>query len=187
MQRSRTRSIAFCGLSIALLAVSAMIAIPLGPVPFTLQTAILVLIICVLTPREAILTVAGYLVLGGVGLPIFSGMRGGIGVLAGPTGGFLVGFLVGTAVGVLLHSLIVERTGHALLADIVGAVALLVCSYALGLGWLMVQAHLGLVPALMVAVVPFVVPDIVKAAVAIGIATPLRRAISREPRQTVDA
>lgn len=87
--------IARCGLSCALLAVSAWVSIPLGPVPFTLQTLVLAMLPGVLAPREAVLTVATYLVLGGVGLPVFSNMMGGIGVLLGPTGGFLWGFLIG--------------------------------------------------------------------------------------------
>ena len=88
---SRTRSIAFVGLSMALLAVSAWISIPVGPVPFTLQTFVVVFAFLVLTPRECVAALTGYLALGAIGLPLFSSMRGGIGVLAGPTGGFLWG------------------------------------------------------------------------------------------------
>ena len=94
---ARTRSLAFVGLSIAIMAVSAWVTVPLGPVPFTLQMFALVFAIVVLTPRECIAAVTGYLLLGAVGLPVFSGMRGGIGVLAGPTGGFLWGYLLGAA------------------------------------------------------------------------------------------
>lgn len=97
---SRTRSIAFVGLSIALIAVSAWIVVPLGPVPFTLQMLSISFVICLLTPKEAIATICCYELLGAIGVPVFSGMRGGIGVLLGPTGGFLVGYLIGVPLAV---------------------------------------------------------------------------------------
>ncbi len=106
----RTRSIAFVGLTIAIMAVSAWVTIPIGPVPFTLQMFAVTFAIVVLSPKEALAAVAGYLALGAVGVPVFSSMRGGIGVLAGPTGGFLWGYLFGVAAGVLLLYLVHTRT-----------------------------------------------------------------------------
>lgn len=91
----RSRSVAFVGLTIALIAASALIAVPIGPVPVTLQMFAITFAIVVLPPKAATAAIVGYLVLGAVGVPVFSGMRGGIGVLAGPTGGFLWGYLLG--------------------------------------------------------------------------------------------
>ena len=82
---SRTRSIAFVGLSIALIAVSAWITIPLGPIPFTLQMLSISFLIYALRPTEAIAAIYGYVVLGAIGVPLFSGMRCGIWVIIGPT------------------------------------------------------------------------------------------------------
>ena len=90
-----SREVTRCAVSIALLAVSAWVSIPVGPVPVTLQTMVLALICTALTAREAVASVACYLLLGAVGLPLFSGMQGGLGVIAGPTGGYLWGFLAG--------------------------------------------------------------------------------------------
>lgn len=90
---SNARSVSFVGLTIAIMAVSAWVTVPLGPVPFTLQMFAIVFAVAVLKPREAIAAMAGYLILGAVGLPVFSGMRGGLGILAGPTGGFFVGLV----------------------------------------------------------------------------------------------
>ena len=102
---ARTRSVAFVGLTIAIMAVSAWVTVPLGPVPFTLQMFAITFAIVVLRPKEAIAAIAGYLLLGAVGVPVFSGMRGGLGVLAGPTGGFLWGYLLGVSAAVLfLHA-----------------------------------------------------------------------------------
>ena len=91
---SRSRMVAFTALSIAIIAVSAWVTVPFGPVPFTLQMFAVSFAILVLEPKQAIAAIAGYLVLGAIGVPLFSGMRGGIGVLLGPTGGFLWGYLI---------------------------------------------------------------------------------------------
>lgn len=100
---SRTRSIAFIGLSIALIAVSAWVTVPIGPIPFTLQMLSISFLIYALRPLQAIAAVYGYVLLGALGVPVFSGMRGGIGVILGPTGGFIDGYLIGVplAVGLL--------------------------------------------------------------------------------------
>ena len=79
--RGSTRSIAFVALTIALMGVSAWVAIPFGPVMLTLQMFALMFALLALTPRECMAAIAGYLALGAVGLPMFSGMRGGIGML----------------------------------------------------------------------------------------------------------
>ena len=98
---SRTRSIAFAGLSVALLTVSAWITVPLGPVPFTMQTFVIVFLLLALKPSESLSAIAAYLVLGGIGLPLFSGMKGGMAALLGPTGGFLWSFFVAAAVAIV--------------------------------------------------------------------------------------
>lgn len=99
------RSIARCGVLVALLAASAWITVPLGPVPFTMQTFVLALLPQVLGTRGALFTVMVYLLLGAVGVPVFSGFQGGLGVLVGPTGGYLLCFAVGMPVaGAVTHA-----------------------------------------------------------------------------------
>ena len=73
----------------ALIAVLAQITIPIGPVPFTLQNFAIGLIATVFRPREAVLSVALYLLLGGIGLPVFAGGAAGFHVLVGPSAGYL--------------------------------------------------------------------------------------------------
>lgn len=77
----------------ALMAVSAWVTVPFA-VPFTLQTPVLFLCIGLLGWRSAALCVTVYLLLGCVGMPVFSALQGGVGVLLGPTGGYLLGFLL---------------------------------------------------------------------------------------------
>lgn len=108
--RSRTRSIAFIALCVAIMAVSAWVTVPLGPIPFTLQMFAITFAVVVLTPKQAIAAIAAYLVLGAIGVPVFSGMRGGFGVLAGPTGGFLWGYLFGVTAAVFFLKFVRART-----------------------------------------------------------------------------
>lgn len=98
---SRARSCAVVGLSVALITVCSWFAIPIGPVPLTLQMFAVPFVLCILRPSEAIAAITAYLGLGAIGVPLFSGMRGGIGVIMGPTGGFLIGYLFGVALAVL--------------------------------------------------------------------------------------
>ena len=91
--RSRTQIIITCALLCALLVVSAWFTIPIGAVPVTLQTLVVILIALLLPPKWAAATTALYLLMGTAGLPVFSGMTGGI---VRTTTGFLVSYLVGT-------------------------------------------------------------------------------------------
>lgn len=176
---SRTRSIAYVGLTVAVLAVSAWVTVPFGPVPFTLQTFAVVFAVLALSPKEAVASIAGYLALGAVGLPVFSGMRGGLGVLAGPTGGFLWGFLLGVALAALLHA--VPKRPSAAVDFAAGAVAVGAC-YVCGWAQYMTVMGAGPLEALLVTVAPFVIIDVVKIGAAVGVANAVARAAGRAPR-----
>ena len=175
-----TRSIARCGVCIALLAVSAWVTVPLGPVPFTLQTFVLALIPQVMGPRDAFFTVMVYLLLGAAGVPVFSGFQGGLGVILGPTGGYLLGFAAGMPVaGTIAHVGALPRKARGALAG----VALLAVSYVLGTLQLMNVYALDAPAALAVAVAPFVVPDMVKVMASVGVAERICRALGTSARR----
>lgn len=179
LNTSRTRSVAFCGLSIALMAVSAWITVPFGPVPFTLQTFVMVFVLLALQPREALASIGIYLGMGALGLPVFSSMRGGIGVLAGPTGGFLWGFLLGAvlALAILKFTGQAEVKKRTLPWDIVAAVVFLAVCYVCGWLQLAFVAGMGLDAAFATGVAPFVLIDAAKLAFAIVVARAVRRAV----------
>lgn len=174
-----TRSITRCGVCIALLACSAWITVPLGPVPFTMQTFALALLPQIMSTRNAFFTVAVYLLLGAAGVPVFSGFQGGLGTLLGPTGGFLLGFAAGMPVaGVVMRSGLLPRRARGALAG----VALLAVSYVLGTLQLMNVYAIDAPAALVVAVVPFVVPDMVKIMASVGVAERVCRALGTTAR-----
>lgn len=158
------KRVARAGVMTALLAVSAQVMLPLGPVPFTLQTLVLAMVSAVLDPATSVFTVLAYVVLGAVGLPVFAGFNGGIGALAGPTGGFLWGFVLGCALAGALAKVLDGRIG-AYPRALVCAAALVLVSYVCGTVQLMALMNLDLAGALTIAVIPFVLPDAVKVAV----------------------
>lgn len=150
----------------ALTAVCAWIAVPIPPVAFTMQTFAVFLTLGVLGGKYGTVSILLYLLLGLVGLPVFSGFRGGASALMDATGGFLWGFL---AAGLVYW--LTERLGTlpAMIA------ALLVC-YACGCWWFTVYAGTaGWAAAVMTCVVPYLIPDAIKLWLAHSVSTRLRR------------
>lgn len=94
---NKIQKIATIGVLVAVLAVCSQLAVPVGNVPITAQTAAVMLIALLLSPKYAALTVTVYILAGGVGLPFFANFKGGFGTLLGPTGGYLYGFVVSAA------------------------------------------------------------------------------------------
>ncbi|MEC4176300.1 biotin transporter BioY [Adlercreutzia sp. R7] len=202
---ARTRSVAFVGLTIAIMAVSAWVTVPLGPIPFTLQMFAITFAIVVLSPKEAIAAIAGYLLLGAVGVPVFSGMRGGIGVLAGPTGGFLWGYLLGVAAAALFLYVARTKLGvaggagvpklsraeraalpaprRALLflrsfgVDIVAGVIFTAIAYVCGWVQFMAVAQVDPLAAFLTACAPFIVVDLCKIVAAVICADAVRAVV----------
>lgn len=172
-----TKQLAATGLMAALLALCAWLTIP-TVVPFTMQTFGIFLAVGLLGGKLGSLAVGVYLLLGIVGLPVFSGFSGGIGALTGVTGGYLLGFLLIALVMWLGEWLFGTGTAVFVLS---GAVGLAVC-YAFGTAWyllLYTSAHgpVGLWTVLWSCVLPFVVPDACKLALALVLRRRLRRAI----------
>lgn len=155
------RKVAHAGIAAALLAVSAWVTIPLGPVPFTLQTMVLALLPAALDRASALLAVFVYLLIGAIGLPVFAGFGAGMGTLAGPTGGFLWGFLLGMAAATTLVRLL-PRSLPLMARTLAGDALLELITYTCGTLQLMLVMGVGASQALVIAVLPFLLPDVVK-------------------------
>ena len=160
---SRAQSIVRIALTIAIMAVSAWISIPIGPVPFTLQCFAVAFAICVLPAKECLASVGGYLVLGAFGVPVFSSMRGGISILAGVTGGFLWGYFIGALAGLAILAAF-KKMGkdRTFVACLCACVAYLLCTYFCGTVQFMGVAGASVQAALAACVIPFVPVDIAK-------------------------
>lgn len=173
---SRTRDIVIAGLMAGVMAVLGPMAVAVGTVPVTLQVFPVVLAALLLRWQWAGAAMSVYLALGAIGVPVYAHGTAGLGVLLGPTGGFLVGFVAGAAAGALVRPLLASRL-RGILADSIAALFVVGVVYLCGWAWLSLgPTHMPPLGALAAGVVPFVVPDAVKAAVAVLVALAVRRA-----------
>lgn len=173
----KTKDLALCALFAALIAVCAWFSIP-ATVPFTLQTFAIFAALGLLGGKRGTVAVAVYLLLGAIGVPVFAGFQGGIGALLGTTGGYLLGFLLTALIVWGMEARFGSKTGVFLLSAVLG---MLVC-YAFGTAWYLVvyartKGAISLATALGWCVVPFLIPDAVKIALAVLLRGRLKRHI----------
>jgi len=172
--RLRTLDLTYIALFAVLTAVCAWVTIPTGAISFTLQTFAIFTALLALGGRRGTYAVLVYLLLGLVGLPVFSGFQGGPGVLLGATGGYLIGF-IGTG---LVYWLVTARLSDTLPARLAAcALGLAVC-YAFGTAWFLkiyTAGPMDLQKALSLCVTPFVIPDLVK----LGLAATLAQRVKK--------
>lgn len=158
---SRIHTIVIVALFAALIAAGALFALPIGTVPFSLQPVFIMLAGLCLGPRAGAVTVLLYLVAGAIGLPVFAGGKAGLGVLFGPTGGFLWGFVLTAAIAGLGG-----RFNTSIVRAVLALVAANVVMYAAGVIGLMLALDLTFAKAFAAGVAPFVLGEVVKTALA---------------------
>lgn len=158
---SRLNSLTRIALMAALTVICAQLIIPLPftPIPFSLSIVAVLLCGTLLDKRSALIAQLVYLLLGLVGLPVFSGFSGGIGKILGPTGGYIISYLFVA----YLTALLLEIWGRRdLLTLSVSMGAGLAVCYLFGSAWLAYMSNISFVAALGAGVLPFVVFDLVK-------------------------
>lgn len=180
------RSMSVCSLFAALTAVFAQIAIPLpfSPVPFTLQVIAVLLSGALLGSKLGALSQIVYLLLGAVGIPVFSQFTAGLGILIGPTGGYLIAFPIAS----YLIGFIVERvttkennsTVKFILANSIAMLLGIVLIFGIGVLQLKFVASLTWELAFKFGVLPFILPDLVKIAIAILLVHSLKKVLSKQ-------
>ncbi len=162
-------SMAAAALGVAIITVCSYITVPgMGSmVPFTLQTFAVNAVCALLGWRRGSASVAAYILLGAVGLPVFSGMRGGYGVLMGPTGGYIIGFLPMALIVGFLYEKLRKKRALAWLSMLAGEIVM----YVFGTAWFVIvyPSPISVPSALMMCVVPYIIPDIIKCIAALFI------------------
>ncbi|MCR4402036.1 MAG: biotin transporter BioY [Firmicutes bacterium] len=179
-RRAGTSSLTRVAVFAALTSVLAFISIPLpfGPVPMTAQSFGTMLAGLILDPGEAASSQVLYIFLGIAGMPVFAGNSSGLGVLTGPTGGYLWGFVVGAYVIALLTRRGTHgkppSTTSSITACVLGGVLVV---YALGVLQLWTVTRLPLGKAIFAGALPFLPGDLLKACIAGSAGSRLRRAV----------
>ncbi len=172
-KKTNVKQMALIGLMTAVICVIAPFSlyIPVSPVPISLGTMAIYFVVTVLGMKRGTVSVALYILLGLVGLPIFTGFAGGVGKALGPTGGYIFGYLFLA----LIFGFFVDHWGCRLIPNIAGAVLGTVVMYFFGTVWLQYQAHMTFTAALWAAVIPYIPGDIVKLALAVYVGIQLRK------------
>lgn len=167
--------VAGAGLTAAL----AQLAVPLWPVPITGQTLAVLLVGSALGAARGAVSMVLYAVLGILGLPVFSDAGAGFGVIAGPTGGYIVGFIAAAA----LTGWLAERSwDKKVLRAAVSFLGGTVVTFAFGLPWLAVALGLSFEQTLQAGLFPFILGGLVKAAIAAGVMPLAWRLTARRTR-----
>lgn len=169
-RKVRTLDAAYIAIGAALIAVCSWISIP-WTVPFTMQTFGVFFVLLLLGGIRGMISIVVYILIGLVGVPVFSGFAGGVGVLLGKTGGYILGFVLTGLIYMGFVAVLGDKKGIRLIALVVGLVA----CYAVGTAWFMYiylrdVGTIGLVTVLTWCVFPFILPDFVKMALALVVA-----------------
>ncbi len=179
-----TKQLAMIALMTALTCVLAPLSIPIGPVPISFTNFVIYLALYLLGWKKGTISYIIYLLIGMVGIPVFSGFTGGLGKLAGPTGGYLAGFiLMALIAGFFIEKFSENKPSHIAVCVISMIVATAVC-YLFGTVWF-VQVYAGsetpytYSAAMAACVYPFIPGDLVKIIAAAIIGPQLRRALKR--------
>lgn len=171
---SLAKKAAIVALGSAMLAGLSQISVPLYPVPMTLQTLGVMLIGLTFGFRMASATLALYLLEGIAGIPVFSGFQSGLETITGPKGGYLIGFLIAASlIGLLADRGFTRSWAGAVLALIAGEAII----FGVGAGYL--ATFIGSAKAIELGVVPFILGDSIKVALALLIGKGLLSGVSR--------
>jgi len=174
MSKLSIRQMTLISLFAALTAVGAFISIPIYPVPLTLQTLFTLLAAMTLGSVMGASSQIIYVLLGVIGLPVFAGFKAGIGILFGPTGGFLFGFIISAyVIGKIIEVKKEKNIFYYFLAGIIGTVIL----YIIGITQLSLITGIGIKKAIVVGMLPFLPGDILKVIAASFISSKLRTVI----------
>ena len=173
----KTREITYIGLFVAVMAICSWISIPMT-IPFTMQTFAVFLTVALLGTKLGTITLAAYMLLGAVGLPVFSGFKGGLGVLMGPTGGYIIGFIFSA----LITGTMIERLGRGKVMMVAAMLVGLAVCYAFGTVWFLkvyanTKGAVSVATALGWCVIPYILPDCVKILLAVTVAERLKKSM----------
>ena len=163
-QKIRTKQMVLIALMTAVTCVLGPLSIPLpfSPVPISLTNFAIFLAIFVLGMKSGTISFIIYLLLGAVGVPVFSSFRGGLQVLAGPTGGYLIGFIFLA----LIMGFALDHFDRKLVPTIIGMIIGMAVCYAFGTVWLAKLLSLSFKEGLMMGVIPYLAGDAAKIIIA---------------------
>lgn len=177
MQESKIKTMTMISLMTAVLCILGPITlpIPVSPVPISLVTLIIFLSVYILGKKRGTISCLLYLLIGFVGLPVFSGFTGGVGCLFGPTGGYMIGYVFMA----IMSGFFIEKWNTKRILHVVGMVIGTMICYLFGTIWLSVQAGMSFYAALGAGVIPFLIGDSIKIVMAVIIGPLIRKQLKK--------
>ena len=169
--RSAAYDITLIAISAALITICSWLSVQIGPVPVTLQTLAILAVLLTIGGRRGTMAIVVYLALGAVGVPVFSGFKGGPAASAAPPRGFLIGFIAAALVFWLLEKLVFARLmttkKRRFVFGMVNSAIFEFVLYTVGVIWFMTvyaarTGPVGLGTVLGWCVIPFLIPDLIK-------------------------
>lgn len=176
-----TYQLAVTALMAAVMCILGPLVIPIGPVPISLTNLAVYFAVILLGTKFGTLSFVLYLIIGTIGLPVFSGYAGGFAKLAGPTGGYLIGFIFMALIEGAFIYFFKGKTVFTIIGMVLGTV---VC-YAFGTAWFCVIMKTGVISALSLCVFPFLIGDAAKIAAAVIFGGLLRKRLIKAGLITV--
>ena len=175
--KTKTLDLVYTAMGVTLICVCSWINIPMT-VPFTLQTFAIPAVLLILGKKRGTIATIVYVLMGAIGIPVFAGFTGGLAILLGNTGGYIIGFIFIALIYTAAVKIFGEKKGVKIISLIAG---LIVC-YAFGTAWFMYiylkdTGDVGLITVLTWCVLPYIVPDLVKIFLAILISDRVKRFI----------
>ncbi|MGO5052976.1 biotin transporter BioY [Lachnospiraceae bacterium LCP25S3_G4] len=150
------------------------IPLPFSPVPISFTNLVLYLSVFIIGWKYATISYIIYLLLGVVGLPVFSGFTGGLGKLFGPTGGYLLGFIFLT----IISGLFIEKSHEKKIFIILGMVLGTIVCYLFGTIWLAKQLDLTFLQGLAAGVIPYILGDAIKIIIAFLVGPTIKKQVN---------
>lgn len=169
------KNIALIGVITAITCILAPLSIPIGPVPISLTNLVIYFGLYILGTAKGTISYFVYLLLGLVGLPVFSGFTAGPQKLFGPTGGYLIGFIPMA----IIAGLFIEKSGRKIVLSLIGMILGTAVCYVFGTAWLAYQGHYTFAQALAAGVLPFIAGDLIKMVLAALVAPQIYKALVR--------
>lgn len=173
MKKQKIYQLTACALMTALMCVLAPMSIPIGPIPISVTNFVILLSVYLLGTKGGTISYIVYLLLGVAGLPVFSGYQGGLGKLAGPTGGYLIGFILMA----LIAGFVMERFYAHMWITIFGMIVAMLAAYFAGTVWFIWQMQCDVWYALTTCVFPFLLIDLIKILIVAVVGKTIRSAL----------
>lgn len=167
------RSMVFTALFAALICVAAPFSIPVGPIPISLATFAIYLTGAILGGKRGVIATFVYIMIGAVGLPVFSGFRSGFGALFGPTGGYIIGYIPLVLITGIFAEMNTKKINRAVVT-VIGMILATAALYTFGTIWFMIVSGNDLVTSLKTCVLMFIPGDAIKIVCTAALSVPLK-------------